>query len=432
MDYGEADSLDENADVVRIMSIHKSKGLEFPVCFVGGLSKRFNMQDVNQSLIVDMDLGLATDYVDTKRRVRNKTLRRLALARKLREDSLSEELRVLYVALTRAREKLIMTAALDKAQEKWEMYQGMAQEQLSFPDFIEAGSYLDFLLPVLGRTGIAVTVMDSSDLEEAAETEQLLMGGRRFLLEEAENRTDLEALEGLKKRLSAKYAYENLAGLYTKTTVSELKIAAMAGKDEEAYHAFEEKELVPYIPAFRGEEEKVTGTVRGNAYHRAMELLDFPLLLQEKDRTKREKCLEEFLREKVERGRLTKEYFEALSMKKLMAFLDTPLAERMCLAQKEGRLYREQPFVLGISANRLKADFPEEETVLIQGIMDVFFVEEDGIVLLDYKTDAVKSMEELWNRYETQLTYYSEALQKLLQKPVKEKLLYSFRLNTYE
>ena len=432
MDYGEADSLDENADVVRIMSIHKSKGLEFPVCFVGGLSKRFNMQDVNQSLIVDMDLGLATDYVDTKRRVRNKTLRRLALARKLREDSLSEELRVLYVALTRAREKLIMTAALDKAQEKWEMYQGMAQEQLSFPDFIEAGSYLDFLLPVLGKTGIAVTVMDSSDLEEAAETEQLLMGGRRFLLEEVENRTDLEALEGLKKRLSAKYAYENLAGLYTKTTVSELKIAAMAGKDEEAYHAFEEKELVPYIPAFRGEEEKVTGTVRGNAYHRAMELLDFPLLLQEKDRTKREKCLEEFLREKVEKGRLTKEYFEALSMKKLMAFLDTPLAERMCLAQKEGRLYREQPFVLGISANRLKADFPEEETVLIQGIMDVFFVEEDGIVLLDYKTDAVKSMEELWNRYETQLTYYSEALQKLLQKPVKERLLYSFRLNTYE
>ena len=432
MDYGEADSLDENADVVRIMSIHKSKGLEFPVCFVGGLSKRFNMQDVNQSLIVDMDLGLATDYVDTKRRVRNKTLRRLALARKLREDSLSEELRVLYVALTRAREKLIMTAVLDKAQEKWEMYQSMAQEQLSFPDFIEAGSYLDFLLPVLGKTGITVTVMDSSDLEKEAETEQLLMGGRRFLLEEAKNRTDLEALEGLKKRLSAKYAYENLAGLYTKTTVSELKIAAMAGKDEEAYHAFEEKELVPYIPAFRGEEEKVTGTVRGNAYHRAMELLDFPLLLQEKDRTKREKCLEEFLREKVEKGRLTKEYFEALSMKKLMAFLDTPLAERMCLAQKEGRLYREQPFVLGISANRLKADFPEEETVLIQGIMDVFFVEEDGIVLLDYKTDAVNSMEELWNRYETQLTYYSEALQKLLQKPVKERLLYSFRLNTYD
>ena len=432
MDYGEADSLDENADVVRIMSIHKSKGLEFPVCFVGGLSKRFNMQDVNQSLIVDMDLGLATDYVDTKRRVRNKTLRRLALARKLREDSLSEELRVLYVALTRAREKLIMTATLDKAQEKWEMYQSMAQEQLSFPDFIEAGSYLDFLLPVLGKTGIAVTVIDSSDLEEAAETEQLLMGGRRFLLEEAKNRTDLEALEGLKKRLSAKYAYENLAGLYTKTTVSELKIAAMAGKDEEAYHAFEEKELVPYIPAFRGEEEKVTGTVRGNAYHRAMELLDFPLLLQEKDRAKREKCLEEFLREKVEKGRLTREYFEALSMKKLMAFLDTPLAERMCLAQKEGRLYREQPFVLGISANRLKADFPEEETVLIQGIMDVFFVEEDGIVLLDYKTDAVNSMEELWNRYETQLTYYSEALQKLLQKPVKERLLYSFRLNAYE
>ena len=109
VDYGEADTLDENADVVRIMSIHKSKGLEFPVVFVSGLSKRFNMQDANQSLIVDMDLGVAVDYVDSGRRIKNKTLRRAVLSAKMKEDNLAEELRVLYVALTRAEKRVIMT-----------------------------------------------------------------------------------------------------------------------------------------------------------------------------------------------------------------------------------------------------------------------------------------------------------------------------------
>ena len=156
VDYGEADTLDENADVVRIMSIHKSKGLEFPVVFVSGLSKRFNMQDANQSLIVDMDLGVAVDYVNPGRRIKNKTLRRAVLSAKMKEDSLAEELRVLYVALTRAREKLILTSVIDKADEKWELAQMTGQERLTYLDFCEAGSYMDFLLPILPKTGIAV------------------------------------------------------------------------------------------------------------------------------------------------------------------------------------------------------------------------------------------------------------------------------------
>lgn len=144
VDYGEADTLDENADVVRIMSIHKSKGLEFPVVFVSGLSKRFNMQDANQSLIVDMDLGVAVDYVDSGRRIKNKTLRRAVLSAKMKEDNLAEELRVLYVALTRAREKLILTAVLDKAEEKWELSQMTGQEKLTYLDFCEAGELYGF------------------------------------------------------------------------------------------------------------------------------------------------------------------------------------------------------------------------------------------------------------------------------------------------
>ena len=279
VDYGEAELLDENANVVRIMSIHKSKGLEFPVTFVAGLGKRFNMQETNQSLILDMDLGLATDYVNPGKRMKNKTLRRNVLMRKLREDSLAEELRVLYVALTRAREKLILTASLEKAAERWERFQKSGVESLLYPDFIEAGNYLDFLLPVLSGTSIQVTVLAEGELAAGEFKEQLELGDRVWRLERAGQLADGKALEYLRERLRDRYPFENLAGLYTKTTVSELKIAAMADKDEAAYHTFEEKEIQPYIPSFRRQEEKVSGTVRGNAYHRVMELLDFGRIL---------------------------------------------------------------------------------------------------------------------------------------------------------
>ena len=430
VDYGEAELLDENADVVRIMSIHRSKGLEFPVTFVCGLSKRFNMQDANQSLILDMDFGLATDYVDPGKRVRNKTLRRNVLSRKLREDSLAEELRVLYVALTRAREKLILTATLENAAERWEIMRENAGQRLLYPDFMESGGYLEFLLPILGQTSFQVTVLGEEELIREEWKEQFELHDRRQLLEEAERFGDSEALKALQERLGARYAYENLAGLYTKTTVSELKIAAMADKDEAAFHTFEAKEIQPYIPSFRREEEKVSGTVRGNAYHRVMELLNLSDLLK-KPEGMREEYLKEFLQKETESRRLKQEYAQAVNGKKLLRFLESDLAGRMGRAQEAGRLYREQPFVIGVEASRLGAEFPGGEHVLIQGIIDVFFEEEDGLVLLDYKTDSVSSMKELWNRYETQLDYYGEALERLMGRPVKEKILYSFHLERY-
>ena len=136
----------------------------------------------------------------------------------------------------------------------------------------------------------------------------------------------------------------------------------------------------------------------------------------------------DFLCREMESRRLGQEYFQAVNERKIVKFLRSPLAWRMWRAQQKGTLYREQPFVLGIDARRLKGDFPETETVLIQGIIDAFFVEEDGLVLLDYKTDSVDSLTELWNRYETQMDYYQEALQKLMERPVKERILYSFHL----
>lgn len=458
VDYGEADTLDENADVVRIMSIHKSKGLEFPVVFVSGLSKRFNMQDANQSLIVDMDLGVAVDYVDSVRRIKNKTLRRAVLSAKMKEDNLAEELRVLYVALTRAREKLILTAVLDKADEKWELAQMTGQERLTYLDFCEAGSYMDFLLPILPQTGIAVKTLRTEDLAAEELGEQLRMGDRREQLRliacgETPLTGDLEENERklmhLRERFAYQYPHPGLQKLYTKTTVSELKIAAMAEKDEAAFHTFEEKEVVPYIPGFRREQEKVSGAVRGNAFHRVMELLDFMYVFVESGLF--EKCpgdyetyrkrldverlknrLEEFLQRETISLRLTEEYAKAVSLPKILNFLEQELAYRMWRAQEQGLLYREQPFVLGIDAKRLDPDLPEGEKVLIQGIIDVFFIEDGEIVLLDYKTDVIDSLEALWNRYNVQIQYYEEALTKLMQMPVKERILYSFYLEKYK
>ena len=458
VDYGEADTLDENADVVRIMSIHKSKGLEFPVVFVSGLSKRFNMQDANQSLIVDMDLGVAVDYVDSVRRIKNKTLRRAVLSAKMKEDNLAEELRVLYVALTRAREKLILTAVLDKADEKWELAQMTGQERLTYLDFCEAGSYMDFLLPILPKTGIAVKTLRTEDLAAEELGEQLHMGDRREQLRRiACGETPLTGdpeenerkLMRLRERFAYQYPHPGLQKLYTKTTVSELKIAAMAEKDEAAFHTFEEKEVVPYIPGFRREQEKVSGAVRGSAFHRVMELLDFTYVFIESgqfekcpgdyetyrkrlDAERLKKRLEEFLQRETVSLRLTEEYAKAVSLPKILNFLEQELAYRMWRAQEQGLLYREQPFVLGIDAKRLDPDLPEGEKVLIQGIIDVFFIEDGEIVLLDYKTDVIDSLEALWNRYNVQIQYYEEALTKLMQMPVKERILYSFYLEKYK
>lgn len=458
VDYGEADTLDENADVVRIMSIHKSKGLEFPVVFVSGLSKRFNMQDANQSLIVDMDLGVAVDYVDSVRRIKNKTLRRAVLSAKMKEDNLAEELRVLYVALTRAREKLILTAVLDKADEKWELAQMTGQERLTYLDFCEAGSYMDFLLPILPKTGITVKTLRTEDLAAEELGEQLRMGDRREQLRliacgetplTGDPEENERKLMHLRERFAYQYPHPGLQKLYTKTTVSELKIAAMAEKDEAAFHTFEEKEVVPYIPGFRREQEKVSGAVRGNAFHRTMELLDFTYLFTESglftgcpnnyeeyrrglDKNRLQNRLEEFLQRETISLRLTEEYAKAVSLPKILNFLEQELAYRMWRAQEQGLLYREQPFVLGIDAKRLDPDLPEGEKVLIQGIIDVFFIEDGEIVLLDYKTDVIDSLEALWNRYNVQIQYYEEALTKLMQMRVKERILYSFYLEKYE
>lgn len=444
-DYGEADTLEENADVVRIMSIHKSKGLEFPVVFVSSLAKNFNMRDTSQAVILDMDLGIGMDYVDPVRRFRCRTLRKNIIAKKLREDSLAEELRLFYVAMTRPKDKLILTCVVKDPCETLLSEDRGNQGKLTFLDFVRAQNYLDFLKPILKKSGLKIRPVGQEHLAGEQVEEQIDLGVSRSRLQSAGVLAEPGRREELQSRFSFCYPYENLQGLYTKTTVSELKIAVMSERDEAAYHAFEEEEPAAFVPDFRREQEPVTGTVRGNAYHRAMELLDFEEILGCQFKQFPEsyeaylKGLEEhgtvvrlklFLESQRECLKLSEEYRKVLREDRIYCFLRAEIGYRMWRAFRNGGLFREQPFVLAVPATRLREDFPAEEKVLVQGIIDVYFIEDGEIVLLDYKTDVISDHQALRNRYETQLEYYGEALERLMGRKVKEKILYSFHLSS--
>ena len=484
VDYGEANLQDENADVVRIMSIHKSKGLEFPICIVAGLSKSFNRQDARERLILDADWGLGIDYVDTVNRIRSKTLRRNFLSDKLKQDSMAEELRILYVAMTRAKEKLILTGVFRQPEKKlsslW-LLTRQSEQILPVGYILQADNFLDILLSATARNhcfdriwekyGFLTNSVNSlyekdMKIHPVIWEEKEILGERikqTILREEAkrqllykEEQLDFnkEIMTIMSDRFSYQYPYVNLKELYTKTTVSELKKAGMQEETDFSFPLYDQEQVIPYLPKFLQGDESISGTDRGSAYHKVMELFDFSLLTEmvNKDKTEfsandgkvTDNCgetevltdlLKDFMQKMLEEGKLSQIYYDAVSVPKLVRFLQSNVAKRMAKAAMTGKLYKEQPFVLGLSARRLNDAFPEEETVLIQGIIDVFFEEDGDYVLLDYKTDAVKTPEELVSRYQVQLDYYEEALKQLSVDPalgkgkkVSEKIIYSFGL----
>ncbi|MDO4332487.1 MAG: helicase-exonuclease AddAB subunit AddA [Eubacteriales bacterium] len=431
VDYGESGTMDENADVVRIMSIHKSKGLEFPICFVSGLSKRFNRQDTVQPVIMDMDMGLALDCVDPVARTKRTTLKKNVLARKLLADSMGEELRVLYVAMTRAEEKLILTASCktEKAPEQEKLPDSAELPAVSPVRLMEASCFYDILLPAWQTAKRQVRCVGVEDFAAQELTQLAAQGNLRQRLEVSDpaEYLDTDACRALLGRIQSSYAHENLAELFVKTTVSELKKAGMQETEENSAHLFEEEEIIPYLPRFvQKEEGNVTGTTRGSAYHRLLEL--FPIEKKENTADWTAEEVRDIIAKKRESKELTEEYAAVINPHKIAVFLRSALAGRMRRAQLGGRLRREQPFVLGIPASQLKPSLPKEETVLIQGIIDVFFEEDGALVVADYKTDAVKEAQELVRRYQVQLDYYAQALERLTGKDVKEKIIYSFAL----
>ena len=483
VDSGEVGSASESADVVRLMTIHKSKGLEFPVVILAGTGREFNFKDAYKPLLADNMLGLACRYADTDRRLRMRTLRYSAVSDKKRRDVIAEEMRLLYVAMTRAKEKLIMVGGLKDAEATLSECFEYPMQGLPFGNFQSSEKYLDLILPVIGcdevKEVIDIKTVSVENIMEAGrrEEESQASGVSEFTLVSGGDMTfvDAETLSILEKKFSYVYPYKYLENLYTKTTVSELKMAAMAEKDEGAYDLMEHGEDETAVPVFAGgsrnvlyddpdEESRenkatggkkliISGTERGNAYHRCMQLLSWDRILGpvigaspasydeylnalSDNESSAKESVEKFWAEELTAGHISEKTHMAVSVFKIMAFLRSELSYRMWKAEKAGLLKREQPFVYGIPASRLLdpehvntgSEALDKEMLMIQGIIDAYFVEDGKIVLLDYKTDAVSSMDELWKRYETQMDYYREALEALTHLKVSERRLYSFKL----
>ncbi|MBE5870404.1 MAG: helicase-exonuclease AddAB subunit AddA [Lachnospiraceae bacterium] len=455
VDFGEADQMAEDADVVRIMSIHKSKGLEFPICFMAGMAKKINLLDLRGILFMDVDYGLAVPVIDCNNRVKRKSLRKEILAQKMKLDTLGEELRILYVGMTRAREKLFLCGAVadyEKLVTKWEAV-SMGGGTVPFSRLSSMQSHLEYVVSAVGRNGFATTVFHDGDLLGAQVAKELSgLTGRKRLEAFISGCGQHSGEDGEKDRLclqfeekfSYQYPYDYLSTLYTKTSVSELKKAHIH-EDEETQVVFETDETArPYLPGFCRQKEEAGGTARGTAYHRLLELIDYKALyrLYEEHREGNYAPLPadtvaDFTKQEFERigtcGKM-KEDIGLVSQKHIQKFLESKSAYRMARADRAGKLYKEQPFVMAVDANRIRQEVSAGlEEVLIQGIIDVFFVETDEtgeaqVVVLDYKTDRIESGQALVRRYQTQLDYYGEALRKLTTFPNKEKIIYSFHL----
>lgn len=471
VDFGEADMVGENEDVVRIMSIHKSKGLEFPIVIVSGMGKNFNKQDTRSKMVLHPELGIGLDYMDGKKRIKSPTIAKKAIAKQIDLENLGEELRVLYVALTRAKEKLILTGTLKDAPEKLEFFRQQAalyahsSDTTAIPYLTResAAGYLDWILPAVLSYGDKYPVR----IVEAAE---LVLDEVENQLEQNENLTeriveieaaDTQLVGQLKQRFSQRYPYQTDILRKNKYSVSELKHRAMREKfeaeQEETIPAFLEEPVTPTIPLFIQREESVEqetanrGALRGTAVHRVMECYDFAS----------EKSVQEQMEAMEKEEKITADMRTLVKEQTVADFVSSETGKRMALAQRGGALYREKPFVMGFTEEELenygfgvgsntdsceniyeKTDSEqekeeqkkvrhEEDLTLIQGIIDVFWIEKDGIVLLDYKTDRVQQAKELIDRYETQLKLYADALERVFaarKLKVKEILIYSFSL----
>lgn len=494
VDFGEADMVGENEDVVRIMSIHKSKGLEFPIVIVSGMGKNFNKQDTRSKMVLHPELGIGLDYMDGKKRIKSPTIAKKAIAKQIDLENLGEELRVLYVALTRAKEKLILTGTLKDAPEKLEFFRQQANlskaadRPLSYLTREGASGYLDWILPAVLSYGDKYPVR----IVEAAE---LVLDEVENQLEQNEDLTerigeikaaDPQLVGQLKQRFSQRYPYQADVLRKNKYSVSELKHRAMREKfeaeQEETIPAFLEEPVTPTIPLFiqrqgiveqeaqnkaqdAGQEaeskaeQKIEsntanrGALRGTAVHRVMECYDFAS----------EKSVQEQMEAMEKEEKITADMRALVKVQTVADFVSSETGKRMALAQRMGALYREKPFVMGFTEEELERygfgagaqmieneaqtenaqqeimsenvsqenHMHEEDLTLIQGIIDVFWIEDDGITVLDYKTDRVDTAQELIDRYATQLKLYADALERVFatrKLKVKEILIYSFRL----
>lgn len=444
LDYGEAGN-EIAGDSVRLMSIHKSKGLEFPVVILSGLGKKFNKKDLEGDVIINSAHGLGIKYIDPCERVKYNSFYRNVIKARCEEDIIGEELRLLYVAMTRAKEKLIMTGMLEKP-----------KTDISYSALLASDHMIDFVYPTVMQSEeyITLTVIGEQQpgtdgaLNEAAENQDVADGNPAETDKDREatvlpgetkegDRADVlsedTAVSELLRVRNLEYPYEAGETVPVKLSVSDLKHHAI--EEEEGENPFvETRGFIPggdkTLPSFMKKEKALGGGMSGTDYgtlmHKIMQFIPMKL--------KTVPEVSEFLDEMKNSGIITEIERDALHPDKFVSFLNTGLAERIRTADAGRAFYREKQFMLGMRACDIDGIKFEgrEELVPVQGVIDAMFVEEDGLVILDYKTDHIDAGEEqlLADRYRLQLECYAQAAERLMGLKVKEKLLYSFRLGS--
>ena len=418
-DLGSAKLIGENDNVIRIMSIHKSKGLEFPVVFLSSTGKQFNLMDLNKNVLLHQEMGIGVKYIDYDKQIQYDTLSKAAMRNKILVETLSEEMRILYVALTRAKEKLIITGIEKDYQKEAEKFEEQVNRYTKNNDKINPilvkkyKRYLDWILLVYFYEKNTMQNMTNLNiykkqqlLNEFEKIEQEDIDVIEILYNKEIDKKQIEEIENI-----LDYSYQNKTATTIPTKTSVTNIKQMQGKDVQ-----EEKIELPK-PKFlkQDEEEKLTGAQKGTLIHLCLQKLD------EKKEYDLQK-VKDLITRLEEKEIITHKEAENINAFKILEFTKSNIWKDLKEAKE---IYREKPFYINIPAKNIYEE-DIEENILVQGIIDLYYIDkDDNLILVDYKTDYVQSEEELVNKYKEQLKIYEKALEQAYNKKVSKKIIYS-------
>lgn len=458
----EAKLVADQENLVRIMSIHKSKGLEFSIVFLCDSGKRFNLNDLKNEVLMHSDLGLAPDYVDTESYVKYPTLPKLAIKQQIKLENTSEEMRVLYVALTRAKEKLFITGTVPNLEDrvaKWQLFASRDTKEIMPLAMKHSSSYLNWIGMSLyahqgvdffrnkvgdtpaylfnGQSKWQVKVWQKEELGSLKEAQQVEMAHKRESLMNWDTTKAYSDYQlDIKKQLSYQYPHETAIMLPTKVSVSEVKrksyvenlMDEMSEKDYivETPFNFNDNEEVPK-PSFIKEKENLVGVKRGTLIHSVFEHWDY-LKIQEREAIKLE--IDQLILER----KLEPEVKKVISIEQLIRMSQSEIVQKMRQAK---HAEKEKAFIYLAPAKVVDSKYPQDEEILIQGVIDAYFIDEEGITLLDYKTDYVDktqieaSKEKIKARYKKQLEFYAMALEGITKISVAHRYIYLYNINEW-
>lgn len=435
-DLGSAKIIGENDNVIRIMSIHKSKGLEFPVVFLSSTGKQFNLMDLNQDILLHQDLGIGVKYIDYEKQIEYDTLTKYAVKNKIFVETLSEEMRILYVALTRAKEKLIITGIkkdyekeYEKMQQQIEIYK-KNNEKINHILLKKYKKYLDWILLVylyekntlnnLVNLNIITKKMAIKNFKQIKKKDINILD----LLEN--NISNEEEINKINEINNFKYKDIIATKIPTKTSVTKIKeIHNNQMEESEEIDLFELKtkkntlkQATFSIPNFmkdQQEKEKITATQKGTLIHLCLQKLNENYEYSNKD-------IKYLIQDLQNKKIITETEAKSININYIMQFMNSLIWNEMKNAKE---VYKEKPFYININAKDIY-NVETSEKILVQGIIDLYYITHDNkLVLVDYKTDYIKNENELINKYKEQLELYQEALEAALHKKVDKKYIYS-------